>query len=62
MKRADLVRHLEAHGCQLLREGVNHSVHVNRAARKTSTVPGHREINDSPGVRDGSVVLDVRAA
>ena len=46
MKRLDLVRHLEAHGCQLLREGANHSVYVNRAAHKTSTVPRHREIND----------------
>ena len=46
MKRADLVRHLEANGCQLLREGANHSVYVNRAARKTSTVPRHREVND----------------
>jgi len=39
MKRFDLVRHLEAHGCQLLREGANHTVYVSRAARKTSTVP-----------------------
>ena len=46
MKRTDLVRHLEAHGCQLLREGSNHTVYVNRAARRTSTVPRHREIND----------------
>jgi mRNA interferase HicA len=46
MKRLDLVRHLEAHGCQFLREGANHSVYVNRAAHKTSTVPRHREIND----------------
>ena len=46
MKRRDLVRHLEAHGCELLREGANHSVYVNRSARKTSTVPRHREIND----------------
>jgi mRNA interferase HicA len=46
MKRADLVRHLEAHGCQLLREGSNHTVYVNRAARRTSTVPRHREIDD----------------
>ncbi len=46
MKRADLVRHLEQHGCLLLREGGSHSVYVNRAARKTSTVPRHREIND----------------
>ena len=46
MKRTDLVRHLEQHGCLLLREGGSHSVYVNRAARKTSTVPRHREIND----------------
>ncbi len=46
MKRRDLIRHLEMHGCELLREGGNHSVYVNRAARKTSTVPRHREVNE----------------
>jgi mRNA interferase HicA len=46
MKRRDLVRHLEQYGCELLREGGNHSVYVNRAKQKTSTVPRHREIND----------------
>jgi predicted RNA binding protein YcfA (HicA-like mRNA interferase family) len=46
LKRVDLVRHLEARGCHLLREGANHSVYVNPAARKTSTVPRHREIDD----------------
>ena len=30
MKRRDLIRHLEHHGCQFLREGGNHSVYVNR--------------------------------
>jgi predicted RNA binding protein YcfA (HicA-like mRNA interferase family) len=46
LKRRDLVRHLEANGCELLREGANHSVYVNRSAHKTSTVPRHREINE----------------
>ncbi|MDX2120645.1 MAG: type II toxin-antitoxin system HicA family toxin [Gemmatimonadota bacterium] len=46
MKRVDLVRHLELHGCQLLREGGSHSIYVNRVAGKSSTVPRHREIND----------------
>ena len=46
MKRVDLIRHLEAHGCEFLREGANHTIYLNRAARKTSTVPRHREIND----------------
>lgn len=46
MKRKDLIRHLEQHGCELLREGGKHTVYVNRPANRTSTVPRHREIND----------------
>jgi predicted RNA binding protein YcfA (HicA-like mRNA interferase family) len=46
LKRIDLVRHLEAHGCRLLREGANHSVYVNPATRKVSTVPRHREVDE----------------
>jgi len=46
VKRRDLVRYLTSHGCELLREGGNHSVFVNRAAGKVSTVPRHREVND----------------
>ena len=46
MTRVDLVRHPEAHGCDLLREGGTHSVHVNRATRKATAMPRHREIND----------------
>jgi mRNA interferase HicA len=46
MKRVDLIRHLESNGCEFLREGSNHSVYINRAAKKSTTVPRHREIND----------------
>jgi predicted RNA binding protein YcfA (HicA-like mRNA interferase family) len=46
VKRRDLVRHLEAHGCELFREGSRHSMYVNRRARKSSTVPHHREVNE----------------
>jgi len=46
VKRVDLIRHLESQGCRLLREGANHSVYVNPVARKTSTVPRHREIEE----------------
>jgi hypothetical protein len=46
MKRTDLVRHLEAQGCYLLREGAKHSVFVNPANNQTSAVPRHREINE----------------
>jgi predicted RNA binding protein YcfA (HicA-like mRNA interferase family) len=55
VKRPELVRHLERHGCELLREGGSHPVYVNRAERKVSTVPRHREVNESlawlPGKR-----------
>jgi mRNA interferase HicA len=46
MKRVDLIRHLESHGVQFLREVAVHTVYVNRAVGKTSTVLRHREIND----------------
>jgi hypothetical protein len=46
MKRLDLIRHLERHNCQLLRDRGPHSVYVNRANNQVSAVPRHREIND----------------
>ena len=46
MKRIDLMRRLERSGCQLPREGKRHIAYVNRGAKKSSIVPGHREIND----------------
>jgi len=44
MKRHELIRHLTAHGCQLLREGARHSLYFNPLNRKTSTLPRHSEI------------------
>jgi hypothetical protein len=47
LKRADLVRHLERHGCELRREGGQAlGLFLNCVARKASTVPRHRDIND----------------
>ena len=46
MERLELIRHLERHGCAFLREGAKHTVYVNRAKGKSSTVPRHRDIND----------------
>ena len=43
MKRGELMRHLEAHGCQLLREGASHSIYVNPANGVRETVPRHSE-------------------
>ena len=47
MKRRDLVRHLHAYGCYLLKEGSRHSRFVNLAdSSRQATVPRHREIGD----------------
>ena len=46
MKRLDLVRHLESHGCELLRELAKHTVYFNPSNEQTSAMPRHREIND----------------
>jgi len=46
VKRSALIKHLRAQGCELLREGGNHSIYVNRKTGKATAVPRHREIND----------------
>lgn len=46
MKRQDLIRHLQACGCQLLREGRSHSVWINPNNGQQSAVPRHREIKE----------------
>lgn len=46
MKRRNLIRHLENHGCVLKREGGNHSIYLNPANHKISAVPRHKEVND----------------
>lgn len=46
MKRLDFIRHLEANGCALIREGGSHSWWGNPARNRRSAVPRHREINE----------------
>lgn len=46
MKRIDLIRHLESHGCRLLREGASHTLYVHAASGRVSALPRHREIKD----------------
>jgi mRNA interferase HicA len=46
VKRRDLLRHLEQHGCEFLREGGSHAVYINRTAKKASTIPRHTDINE----------------
>ena len=46
MKRRDLLKHLEQHGCRFVREGGGHSIWENPANRRRSSIPRHREIPD----------------
>ncbi|HBR57938.1 MAG TPA: addiction module toxin, HicA family [Blastocatellia bacterium] len=46
MKRRDLVRHLNKHGCELLREGSRHSWWINVEQNRRTAVPRHNEVND----------------
>jgi mRNA interferase HicA len=46
VKRGEVIRHLEANGCQLVREGGRHSVYRNAVNGRQSTVPRHSEIKN----------------
>ncbi|MGO8679149.1 MAG: type II toxin-antitoxin system HicA family toxin [Limisphaerales bacterium] len=46
MKRRELIRHLSAHGCVVLREGKRHSWWHNPVPDRRSAVPRHNEIHD----------------
>jgi len=46
LKRRDLVRHLERHGCRIQRDTGPHTFFVDASMRRASAVPRHREIND----------------
>ncbi|MFM9840474.1 MAG: type II toxin-antitoxin system HicA family toxin [Cyclobacteriaceae bacterium] len=46
MKRNKIIKHLETHGCFLLREGGNHSIYLNPENKRQSAVGRHRELAD----------------
>jgi predicted RNA binding protein YcfA (HicA-like mRNA interferase family) len=47
VKRRDLIKHLEAFGCYLLKERRRHSRFVNlHDPKRQATVPRHREIDE----------------
>ena len=46
MKLRDLERHPRGRGCVFYREGGAHSVWLNPANRKITSVPRHREIKE----------------
>ena len=55
MKRNALLRHLRDHGCELIREGGNHSWWGNPQRNLRSSVPRHTEIKD---IEQGRVIED----
>jgi hypothetical protein len=44
LKRSELERHLRKHGCELKREGSNHSIWDKTGTDKTAAVPRHNDI------------------
>jgi mRNA interferase HicA len=46
MKRIDLIKHLKAYDCELLREGNSHSIYRNKANGKQSSVGRHQELDN----------------
>lgn len=44
MKRIEFERHLKNNGCELLREGSNHSIWINTLNNIQTSVPRHPEI------------------
>jgi len=68
VKRRDLLRHLAKNGCAFLREGGNHTLYINRTAKKVSTIPGtmrstgtsperSARTSRSPGLQTAKMVL-----
>ena len=51
MKRRDLLQHLSDCGCELLREGAEHSIWWNPLTNRRTSIPRHREINDFTAVK-----------
>ena len=49
MKRRELVKHLEQHGCMLLREGSSHSIYTNPQTGRKEAIPRHIEIKKHLG-------------
>lgn len=47
MKRLELIKHVLAHGCIILREGGSHTALFNPANQKQTILGRHREIDNN---------------
>ena len=54
MRRPQLIRHLEACGCEMLREGARHTLYLNRDPGLLETLALVREITKEMEAREGS--------
>ena len=46
MKRSEFIKHLHKNGYELIREGSNHSIYINRANKRQSSVVRHQELSN----------------
>jgi len=46
MKRRQLIKHLQKHGCYVLREGGGHTIYANPSNNASAPVPRHVEIQN----------------
>ncbi|MEI7581755.1 type II toxin-antitoxin system HicA family toxin [Runella sp.] len=46
MKRIQLIKHLKAHGCMLLREGGDHTIFYNPANGHQAPIGRHQELKN----------------
>jgi predicted RNA binding protein YcfA (HicA-like mRNA interferase family) len=53
MKRRELLRHLEQHGCQQFREGRRHTPYSSRDDSETATAPSHSEFQAARSEANG---------
>ncbi|MEQ1751560.1 MAG: type II toxin-antitoxin system HicA family toxin [Prosthecobacter sp.] len=44
MKRRELIRHLEEHGCMIHREGSSHTIYTRANSGHKEAIPRHSEI------------------
>jgi predicted RNA binding protein YcfA (HicA-like mRNA interferase family) len=51
MKRQDLIRHIERHGCVFVQEGGKHTIYINPAIQEMAAVPRHREIKEGTAAK-----------
>jgi predicted RNA binding protein YcfA (HicA-like mRNA interferase family) len=59
MKRRDLIKTLESHGCILVRHGGKHDWYTNPITRVSQPIPRHNEINESLSKHILKVLTDI---